>query len=111
MLIQTTQFGLIQHDISSTSTVMALDIWIISCISFVVASLLEYAYVNYRISKMKRINARLSAAMITIISMKTKSLRKQKRYSPESIDDFSKYAFPLVFIVFNTTFWSTYYFV
>ncbi|XP_006815537.2 glycine receptor subunit alpha-1-like [Saccoglossus kowalevskii] len=133
VLTVTTQAIGVHASIPKVSYATAMDVWMLACLMFVVASLLQYAVVNFVLTH-KVDNAKNDLKQMTpvtpIVGFKNdatynevnvsfldytrrRDMESQKRRCKTSgnhiavtIDKFSRVMFPMAFILFNIVYWS-----
>ncbi|XP_052794140.1 glycine receptor subunit alpha-2-like [Mya arenaria] len=110
VLTMTTQSSGVRENLPAVSYVKAIDVWMAACLAFVFLGLAEFAYVN--------VQSRVTESDITSNESEKKSNTKLGRLNaylpclwPEGIDRahatdrMSRVVFPLVFIIFNISYW------
>ena len=80
LLTMTAMFGAVRSNVPRVSYVTLLDIWMIVCTVFVFISLLEFT---------------------TVATL----IRARKRDKSEKVEQVSRIAFPIVFLIFNVVYW------
>nr|AWJ68185.1 putative GABA receptor 3 [Hirudo verbana] len=121
VLTTTTMSGGARESLPRVSYIKAIDIWMIVCLTFVFASLLEYAVVNVlarqvRASALIEENDPASKELLKIKKNKKRLGQKKlcfaqidsNRKRARQVDKFSRKAFPICFIIFNIVYWIAY---
>nr|XP_042904151.1 glycine receptor subunit alpha-2 [Parasteatoda tepidariorum] len=113
-----------QASMPNVSYIVALNVWLSSCIAFVFFSLLEYATAIALMTKSKNSStfstdddSELILGMILLKSNGTWSrakssfnlvTEKKTRLTPQKLDYISRFLFPLLFTVFSISYWYYY---
>lgn len=105
----------------------AIDVWMVSCLCFVFAALIEFAYVNV----LSRVEQRRQSHVVDITNNKTEHIRRSlpektgnqtasrinlffrnmaNREKARNVDKISRVIFPLLFLLFNVIYWTVYIF-
>ncbi|VDN58734.1 unnamed protein product [Dracunculus medinensis] len=98
LLAMTFQFGNIIRNLPRVSYIKAIDVWVLSGMTFIFASLIELAMVGF----MSRNEGQI------IISQFLKRKRKSICFDSEKLDLFSRTAFPIAYAIFNVAYWGYY---
>ncbi|XP_012939426.1 glycine receptor subunit alpha-3 [Aplysia californica] len=107
-----------KSNLPRVSYLKSIDVWLATCLFFVFAALLEFAYVNVtaRVEK-RRMTMREAVRMATDGAIGTKQNAKDKqeanstahmRERARMVDKIARFAFPIVFICFNIFYWCYY---
>jgi len=96
LLSLTFQFSSIVNNLPRSSEVKAIDIWIISCMAFIFASLLEMAVIGYICQTNLNAGIRCDCSWLCM---------KCPLWTANKIDGLSMIAFPFTFILFNIYYW------
>jgi len=90
-------FNTVATNTPKAECLTAIEVWMLACILFVFAALLEYAVILFK--------KQLSVSRQQTVILKTP---EQLAESFSGIDKFSLKCFPALFIVFNIVYWSLY---
>ncbi|KAK3099545.1 hypothetical protein FSP39_006057 [Pinctada imbricata] len=115
VLTMTTQSTGARSELPRVSYIKAIDIWMATCLFFVFAALIEFAYVNV----LSRVEQRRLATIKDMAQLihngeEPKKSRKFSFWSAESrqrartVDKISRVLFPCIFILFNVIYWLVY---
>ncbi|KAJ8297782.1 LOW QUALITY PROTEIN: hypothetical protein KUTeg_024313 [Tegillarca granosa] len=126
VLTMTTQSSGARAELPRVSYVKAIDIWMATCLIFVFAALVEFAYVNV----LARVEQRKKASIKDLPGFIHKQTeeenggtenewdkRKKKfrflkssanREKARTVDKVSRFLFPLIFVIFNVVYWTAY---
>ncbi|XP_033742235.1 glycine receptor subunit alphaZ1-like [Pecten maximus] len=122
VLTITTQGSGARSQLPRVSYIKAIDVWMATCLMFVFASLLEFAYINV-LSRKRRTKLLPSLGlgpdgMLTTQVMNgnnTNGVRRKSNEGPitftdkaRMVDKVSRVIFPCAFALFNVAFWSYY---
>ncbi|XP_045203265.2 glycine receptor subunit alpha-3-like isoform X1 [Mercenaria mercenaria] len=121
VLTMTTQSAGARSSLPKVSYVKGIDVWMATCLLFVFAALIEFAYVNVhsRVEKRRRQSCVGTHKIINGNDPDTEvdyEKRRQSRFrmfmpsreKARTCDRISRIAFPSVFFVFNVIYWCTY---
>ncbi|XP_041359695.1 glycine receptor subunit alpha-3-like [Gigantopelta aegis] len=122
VLTMTTQSSGARASLPRVSYVKAIDVWMATCLFFVFASLLEFAYINVIARRRKPLRCcgfRMKTKHPEEIALngmdgnsdKIEDVRRYGRQGARYVDKLARYLFPGSFIVFNLGYWSIYIFV
>lgn len=104
VLTMTTQSSGIRSSLPVLSYIKAIDVWLAAGLLFVVAALLEFAYVNVQTRKhRKQAKDDEESMQIAEPQAKTDFMDRARR-----VDRVSRIVFPLCYAVFNLVFWAVY---
>ncbi|KRZ17057.1 Ligand-gated ion channel 50 [Trichinella zimbabwensis] len=120
LLALTFQFGNIIKNLPRVSYVKAIDVWMLSCMTFVFCNLLELTLIGY-ITAQKQIK-KISSSVTEFCTSKCQNERpffyripalssiieSIKQMSAERIDRISAFTFPMTFFLFNIVYWIFY---
>ncbi|XP_060605811.1 glycine receptor subunit alpha-2-like isoform X1 [Ruditapes philippinarum] len=121
VLTMTTQSAGARSSLPKVSYVKGIDVWMATCLLFVFAALIEFAYVNVhsRVEKRRRQSC-VGTHTLNNISEKEEEVdydaRRQSRFrmfmpsreKARTCDRISRIAFPSVFLIFNFIYWCIY---
>ncbi|TMS36261.1 hypothetical protein L596_003470 [Steinernema carpocapsae] len=102
LLAMTFQFGNIIRNLPRVSYIKAIDVWMLSGMTFVFASLIELAVVGF----MNRNEGRAEIKLRDL--QKRKKKKSPYRIDSEQLDLISRVAFPVVYSMFNVAYWVFY---
>uniref|UniRef100_A0A7I4Z396 Ligand-gated ion channel 50 n=1 Tax=Haemonchus contortus TaxID=6289 RepID=A0A7I4Z396_HAECO len=110
LLAMTFQFGNIMRNLPRVSYVKAIDVWMLSGISFVFASLVELATIGYMTRNEGKPSGSSGASGKRWIMSKTPASNEIPRKSQniqvcERIDTYARIGFPLVYTCYNLLYW------
>ncbi|XP_052679977.1 glycine receptor subunit alpha-2-like [Crassostrea angulata] len=104
VLTMTTQSSGIRSSLPVLSYIKAIDVWLAAGLLFVVAALLEFAYINVQTRKhRKQAKDDEESMQIAEPQAKTDFMDRARR-----VDRVSRIVFPLCYAVFNLVFWAVY---
>ncbi|XP_048773971.1 glycine receptor subunit alpha-2-like isoform X2 [Ostrea edulis] len=119
VLTMTTQSSGAKASLPRVSYVKAIDIWMSTCLLFVFAALIEFAYVNV----LARVEQRRGRSVTSQLNETKEDQEDEKesgklwcfrnledRERARLVDKISRVVFPAVFIVFNIIYWLVYVF-
>ncbi|CAI5444019.1 unnamed protein product [Caenorhabditis angaria] len=99
LLALTFQSGAVVNNLPKTSDVKAIDVWILSSMAFIFASLIELAIVGYLSRDGKHDTIKISRCRCSWLCMNCKDWTALK------IDQMSSIVFPVSFFAFNIWYW------
>ncbi|KAK0396628.1 hypothetical protein QR680_001792 [Steinernema hermaphroditum] len=102
LLAMTFQFGNIIRNLPRVSYIKAIDVWMLSGMTFVFASLIELAIIGF----MNRNEGRAEIKLRDLQKRKKKDM--PCKFDTEQLDLISRVAFPVVYSLFNVTYWVYY---
>ncbi|XP_033742236.1 glycine receptor subunit alpha-3-like [Pecten maximus] len=119
VLTITTQSSGARSQLPRVSYIKAIDVWMSTCLMFVFASLLEYAYINVLTRKRRsKLMTALQIGPEGMLTTKTLPEESDRRTSgvvlydrsseARKVDKISRVVFPVTFGVFNLGFWTCY---
>ncbi|XP_067663258.1 glycine receptor subunit alpha-2-like isoform X2 [Haliotis asinina] len=117
VLTMTTQSSGAQSSLPRVSYVKAIDVWMSICLFFVFTALLEYAYVNVQTrrahnhpERYRNItkSADTSKSQPPENDRETVTMVRKSYIAARQLDKFSRWIFPLMFILFNILYWCVY---
>nr|XP_034305348.1 glycine receptor subunit alpha-2 [Crassostrea gigas] len=104
VLTMTTQSSGIRSSLPVLSYIKAIDVWLAAGLLFVVAALLEFAYINVQTRKhRKQAKDDEESMQIAEPQARTDFMDRARR-----VDRVSRIVFPLCYAVFNLVFWAVY---
>ncbi|XP_022320293.2 glycine receptor subunit alpha-2-like isoform X1 [Crassostrea virginica] len=118
VLTMTTQSQGAKASLPRVSYVKAIDIWMSTCLFFVFAALIEFAYVNV----LSRVDQRRGKSVMSNMNeAKEEDDEKEKgklccfknledRERARLVDKISRLLFPAIFVIFNIVYWLVYVF-
>ncbi|MFH4982903.1 hypothetical protein AB6A40_009612 [Gnathostoma spinigerum] len=92
----TFQFGSVVSNLPKTSDVKAIDVWIISSMAFIFASMIELAVVGYLSKNESSMTIRCNCSLIC---------RSCTIWTADRVDKLSARVFPICFAIFNVWYW------
>uniref|UniRef100_A0A1I7YN10 Neur_chan_LBD domain-containing protein n=1 Tax=Steinernema glaseri TaxID=37863 RepID=A0A1I7YN10_9BILA len=102
LLAMTFQFGNIIRNLPRVSYIKAIDVWMLSGMTFVFASLIELAVIGF-------LNRNEGRAEIKLRDLhKRKKKKTSCKLDSEKLDLYSRVAFPVVYSLFNVIYWVYY---
>ncbi|XP_077988520.1 glycine receptor subunit alpha-2-like [Glandiceps talaboti] len=125
ILTVTTQAISVHSSLPKVSYVTAMDIWMLACLVFVVASLVQYAVVNFMLTRSEDSGEKMKLSFhknsqvgyskgvtnkggeVSFIDADMESQQRHQR-GPEiaiRLDRISRVFFPIAFLLFNTVYW------
>uniref|UniRef100_A0A5S6R2Q7 Neurotransmitter-gated ion-channel ligand-binding domain-containing protein n=1 Tax=Trichuris muris TaxID=70415 RepID=A0A5S6R2Q7_TRIMR len=116
LLALTFQFGNVIKNLPRVSYVKAIDVWMLSCMTFIFCNLLELTLVAYITAQRQLTKAASSLAercggdthFLAHGKFKARMFGSLTRMSTDQIDKVSAVAFPLCFLLFNIAYWNFY---
>ncbi|VIO90518.1 Hypothetical glycine receptor like protein T20B12.9 in chromosome III, putative [Brugia malayi] len=96
LLALTFQFGSVVSNLPKTSDVKAIDVWILSSMAFIFASLIELAAVGYMRRNGSTITVRCNCSIFCL---------KCPIWTANKLDRISSVIFPAFFVIFNIWYW------
>ncbi|VDK58193.1 unnamed protein product [Anisakis simplex] len=99
LLAMTFQFGNIIRNLPRVSYIKAIDVWVLSGMTFVFASLIELAMIGFMGRNEER-------SIVTLKQLHKK--RRTPKWDTEKLDLYSRIVFPIVYAVFNIVYWGYY---
>ena len=111
----TTQSSGARAELPRVSYIKAIDVWMATCLIFVVAALIEFAYVNV----LARVEQRRQATIKNMPELihngddpgkkrKFSLWSSERRQKARTVDKISRLVFPLIFLLFNFVYWLVY---
>ncbi|XP_062621375.1 glycine receptor subunit alpha-2-like isoform X1 [Saccostrea cucullata] len=119
VLTMTTQSSGAKASLPRVSYVKAIDIWMSTCLIFVFAALIEFAYVNVLARVEQRRGKSVTSNMNEAKEFEEEEKEKKRcwcfrnledRERARLVDKISRVVFPTVFILFNIIYWILYVF-
>ncbi|CAI4225552.1 unnamed protein product [Auanema sp. JU1783] len=110
LLAMTFQFGSIIRNLPRVSYVKAIDVWMLSGISFVFASLIELATIGYLTRDEGRVNPSSSIGSIRwkVPNVKEPTGKSRNMTICENVDYWARIGFPFIYSVYNAIYWLVY---
>lgn len=99
VLTMTTQKGSAISSLPRVSYVKAIDVWMATCLAFVFAALLEFAFVNVMQRRRQKFGPLQDAEMDNKMNLNNRRLINGKR-AAKKVDNISRVVFPIVFFAF-----------
>ena len=113
----TTQSSGARAELPRVSYIKAMDVWMATCLIFVAAALVEFAYVNVlaRVQQRRMASVKDSSDFVSN-GFNPKLTRRQsisrllskQREKARIIDKISRILFPTLFMLFNAVYWLVY---
>ena len=120
VLTMTTQSSGARAELPRVSYIKAIDVWMATCLIFVVAALIEFAYVNV-LARVAQRRQETVKEMPELVKNEQKAengekrrfskftmWRSQRRQKARTVDKISRVLFPFLFFLFNFIYWLVY---